>query len=201
MPLPIITNTVRAAAIGKCPGGAPCVNILHFQHSGGPPSPSDITALDTKLLKYLTGPQYTSGLTAGVWNNNANSAFELDEIRYTILDGTSATTVVTHIVPATGTGTRLPDEVAFVLTLRTATRGRRFRGRQYLPPKETSMLTAGLVSSSTAAPYVAQAAGFLSDLGSISWVWGVASYLTSVITPITQVTMDPYPDVQRRRKR
>lgn len=53
-------------------------------------------------------------------------------------------------VPGTGTGTELPDEVALVLTLRTAKTGQGNRGRLYQPGWSSASLGAGNVATAAA---------------------------------------------------
>lgn len=118
-------------------------------------------------------------------------------------------------VPASGTpagGVAQPttaQNVAAVVTHRTASRGRSFRGRTYVPGLPiTAMSTVGTFSATTMTNLLAAFAA-LSDVetatGSTHVVasrfTGNAPRVTGVTTPITSYTMDSNSDSQRRRLR
>jgi hypothetical protein len=112
----------------------------------------------------------------------------------------------------------MPPEVSPVLTLLTGQRGRRYRGRIYLPPPSTSNIdTVGQVLPALRTSTQNQYLGLITQLASIQWVPVVASYghgqttdkITKVVTktswppfatPVTSVRMDQFFDVQRSRK-
>jgi hypothetical protein len=122
---------------------------------------------------------------------------------------------VTPVNPITGTGTanRTPGEVAIVTSLRTNLLGRRYRGRQYWG---SIGATGGIsVSTGIVAPAAQTAlAGFVDrlrvvDLGESDMLLSVLS-TAPLPTPVpdrppatgqvvTSVTVDTYPDTQRRR--
>jgi hypothetical protein len=99
-------------------------------------------------------------------------------------------------------GTGMPDQVCQVLTLETGLSGRRRRGRMYLPNTKGFLDSGGLVSAT--------------DVGTVSAAWkadftawnaagGSAGTLVVVsqtgtsFQPVTAVSMDQRPDIQRRR--
>jgi len=121
----------------------------------------------------------------------------------TPLDGTSAT----HVEPATVTGafsgTLVPDQVAMVVTFRTALAGRSHRGRAYIPGLPTAALdSSGYLWS------VTNTDGMTSDFGdwqsamatsTSSMTHGVLSRSLGVITPVTSYQARRQIATQRRR--
>jgi hypothetical protein len=145
----------------------------------------------------------------------------MTQISYLTLDDTS----LRIDTPVTGAGlggsSSLPPECAAVLTLRTGKRGRRYRGRIYLPAPGIAGVTnaTGTLPSTIISGTTAQWAGMQAALVSKQWVPVVASYgqsmhkvpnthppqyvpvtWTPFVTAITNATMDANIDVQRRRK-
>lgn len=95
--------------------------------------------------------------------------------------------------PGTSTGTELPDEVAAVLTLRTAFTGRQHRGRMYIPGWATTALATGNVIAPAAVTALANwgsiIAGVLSANG--GYLWGIGhlhrlAYTSPIGTPIPE---------------
>lgn len=213
MPLPSITGVVRVSARGTNVAGQQWVNVMHFQH--GNPGTSftntDLNALDAKLARLYSGTAYTTGQP---WLTNCPSTTTLVDFTYYPLDGTSSPTTTPHAAAgASSATTNQPSEVAHVLTLRTGVRGRRYRGRIYLPAVSTASMAGatGNLTTTVVTNFLVQARGLLADLQTIQWFWAVASYghgtlhgqpqsWTPFATVLTDVTMDAVADVQRRRK-
>ncbi len=199
MPLPVISNTVRAAVSGLQGNGKPWTNVWHIQWTGaGSPSPTNITTMDGIFDDFYAGPAAGGG---NYWCSRMCLGGSLQQIVYTLLDGTSPSITVSHVLAATGGAGCAPGEVAAVLTLRSATRGRSYRGRVYLPGVDKALLnndgtfTAALVANATL-----QAAAVNAALVAATWRIVVASYRLQLATPVTQFTMNGQADVQRRRK-
>jgi len=204
MPLPIIPGTVRAAFIGQVPSGQAWVNVLHCRYSGGAssPGPTEITALHNILIRFYSGASYGAGFA---WLANCHTAVKLNTVRYTPLDNVSLTTEFNPAAAGLGSTASTPSECAPVVTLRTAHRGRSYRGRIYLPcPTNGAVGTDGRLNSSIATGTLTQLNGVMSALGGASttpfWEIGVASYLLSHFEPLTTPTFNLDVDVQRRRK-
>lgn len=97
----------------------------------------------------------------------------------------------------------LPNEVAAVMSLRTAMAGRRTRGRMYLPGPAVSQVDVDARYQPGFGTDVAPAgANFLQPLvvGSVTWTAAVASATGGLLTPVTAVAVGNVPDVQRRRR-
>ena len=123
----------------------------------------------------------------------------------------------TTAVPGTSTGTELPNEVALVITLRTANVGRGHRGRMYVPGWATTASGAGNVVAAAAVTALNNWGGTIAAAFSgqgYTWVLGLrerAAYtspVTGVMHParpatsevITQTPVrDNHWDSQRRR--
>lgn len=211
MPLPVINNTVRVAISGITSRNTGWANVLHFRTTGPAISAALIDTLHTEIAKLYTGPAYTGGLVG--LKQPLSSQMSCKFAKYTPLDGLSATTVKTFAWSGTSTGDALPPQVAICISLRTNTRGRRYRGRLYLPqPSEAASSGQGMISQADADGLDAQCEGFRAALPALSWEWVIASYgksktktglvtWTPFATPLTSVSVDRILDTQRRRAR
>lgn len=212
MPLPVINGTVRVSVQGLAPSGQKWVNNWHFRYTGGASNPGsiDINNLDAILLRIYSGTAYGAGTP---WFTLCTSAVSMQQITYTPLDGTSIPTLITHTPAGSAAGNTSPSEVAVVATIRTLVRGKRNRGRIYLPcPASVNIGSTGTFASTAITSFLVQVQGAITALGGPSvapfWELGVASYATSGphppysphFTPVSAVTMDGVCDVQRRRK-
>lgn len=192
------------------------MNVLHFQYAAGASTPgtTEIAALDALLVRLYFGAALGTGTQ---WFANCPSSTTLEQIDYVILDGSSLGSTIPHAQVGV-TGSPLPPEVSPVLTLLTGKRGRRYRGRIYLPtPNLTAADSAGQIATGVRTSIQNQFLGLMTQLASIQWAPVVASYghgqttdkVTKVVTkttwppfatPITAVRMDQFFDVQRSRK-
>ncbi len=199
MPLPIIAGTVRAAVRGTQSNGKPWVNVWHLRKIGAPPvTAADIAAWDAQFVKFYIGPAAGGG---NFWLGRMGLGGSLQDITYTPLDGTSPSTVVSHAAATSGGAAAVPGEVAFVLTLRTQIRGRRYRGRIYLAGLDKALLNNdGTATAATISNATLQIVGVQALLTPAGAQLVVASYRYALATDITQYTMDGRGDMQRRRK-
>jgi len=199
MPLPVIANTVRCVSRGTCESGQKWINTVHVQKPAGPILAADITAIHPILVRLWSGAAYGAGTACIAL---CASGVTHDDIVYTPLDGTSASTVIT--VAAVGgqtAGQSLPAECSEVLTLRTTHRGRSYRGRIYLPPwYQAERTTNGYILGTGINSMITQALGVQTALVAAGYTLGVASYKLSLFTSLSTVTMDNKFDVQRGRK-
>lgn len=213
MPLPTIAGVVRVAVRGHTAYGTRWVNILHLKRIAGSPSAADFPAIVTLLNQLYGGATFGGGGANLLSASNASTG--ADDYTFTSLDSSIASVVLTATAAGTGAASSLPAEVAEVITIRTGQRGRRYRGRIFLPPMTTTNVIAnGTLAASLATSIPAQCSGFQTALGALGtpYTWGVASYGRSVLKNGTVSTWNPFfnsasswsfdliPDVQRRRK-
>lgn len=121
---------------------------------------------------------------------------------------TDGTTLAAQEVVQDNAGTHsgakpLPNEVAHVMSLRTATSTRSTRGRMYLPGMHSGLLTDDARMATADMLDVANAAAdYLADItvGATTFTSVVASATASVLTPVLAVAVGDVPDAQRRRR-
>jgi hypothetical protein len=215
MPLPSIPGVVRAAVRGTVATGQQWTNVHHFRYAGGASSPGtvELDGLDVELFRFYSGTNYTSPAGAAAWlTSGCASSTTMTQIDYTVLDGAALMYTKSHAVTGAGAGNALPAECAPVLTLRTDRRGRRYRGRIYLPaPVVSGTDASGRLTSSMTTGAMSQYLGMKAALVAKQWAPVVASYGKGTLngvpttwapfaTDVLTVTMDPQVDVQRRRK-
>jgi hypothetical protein len=212
--LPTIPQILRVTVRGTTADGTRWENVLHLKKGTGDPSPSDYAALVTELNRLYGGTSYGGGGAALL--SACNTLTVVNDYTFTSLAAPIASVVLAASAAGPGTGNSLPAEVAEVLSLRTANRGKRYRGRIYLPPMTvTNLAASGNLASSLATSLPAQAAGFQTAIQALTtpYAWHVASYglphtlkngtiatWAPFTTLITSWSFDLLPDVQRRRK-
>jgi hypothetical protein len=196
MPLPVIADTIRTAVEGHCPNGHTWANVMHFRKSGALTFAGAEAILDPLLHNH-----YTVNSGAGsAWLSNAGVGYTMDQIRYTPLDGSTATSVFGHPHSGAVGLDNLPASVALVATLRTGLRGRSHRGRVYQNGwTEGANTPAGAPLAAGVTATLVQWQNFLTALGGSGVSLVVASYKTLVATDVASVTVDTIWDTQRRR--
>lgn len=117
---------------------------------------------------------------------------------------------VTQIAPVVGTGTlALPSYVSCVVTLRTATPGRRGRGRNYLPTNAMQATNAHQFTLANITAVCNAHATLLTSLNALNLNGrGIQAHSQVVNSssnvgtsfPVTRVTADSLPDSQHRRE-
>lgn len=199
MALPVIPLTVRAAVRGLNTVGRPWVNVWHFRKTSGSVDATALAALDAELFKLYVGSAY-----AGAGNQPIKQYWPagcvVQDATYTPLDGSAASTLVSWTGAGADAGGHLPPECAVVLSLRTGFRGRRFRGRIYLPVGTQSQANSGLVIAAYRSGVPGNYTAFRTALTAANWEHVVASYVGAFATPVASVLIDSKFDVQRRRK-
>jgi len=211
MPLPVLPGVVRASVGGPIAGGSRWSNTWHFRRlSLSDPTAAQIAQLHTDLMNFYGGTIMTQ--TA--------PGTSLADGQYTPLDGSSGAYVLPAGIVGTGGADALPAEVAEVMTLRTAQRGRRHRGRIFLPALAENVSDGnGLLAASMIGNLASGMGALIAALATNGWELGVASYgvsrkvnytttpktyvvstWTPEFTPVTSVTYDNHFDVIRNRK-
>lgn len=136
-----IPNCVQVRLIWTLPNTKTVYNVLHGQVAGG------FTATAAVADAIFTALKANAGWTA--WKANVNSGVSLAGVDLRDVRGANFPVVAssTAAAPGTGAGTALPPGDALVVTLRTASAGRGFRGRVYLPGLDSTALAAGGVAA------------------------------------------------------
>lgn len=138
--------------------------------------------------------------TAG-WSNGVN-VDKVTVYSYPSGGGSSAVVGAHTESPTIGSGgPTSPDQVCYVLTLRTGLSGRQNRGRMYLPANRLSLDSEGLVSSGDQSSIVgAFGAGMTAwNLTAGAPEIVVLSQTAGAANLVTSVDADRRPDIQRRR--
>lgn len=206
MPLPIISNTLRLTVRGTLSGGQLWTNTWHAQKIPASAwTSTDIASFHLIFKQIYVGPAVGGGtphIPAMV------SPAQITDVVYTILDGSTASSVLSTILVGSTGGDSMPPQTAMVVTIRTAFRGRANRGRVYLPATaESDNTTNGVISSTQVTNRVNQIIGVQAALVAAGYTLGVGSYgpykppSTEVphFHPATSFTMDGKWDTQRRR--
>lgn len=199
MPLPTISGVARVTVRGTVDGGTGWQNTWHIlgttRNLANAADRAAVHAIFRRIYfgaNIGTGHHITQEITA---------RSSVQDFVYTPLDGISASAVITDIGVGGAGGSSMPAEVAEVLTLRTANRGRSYRGRIYFPAFCAADFDAsGLLDASVPTNLVTQVDGVNALMIADGSRIVVASYLHSTAEPVTAFTMDTKADVQRRRK-
>jgi len=172
-------------------------NVLHFRHEGAAPTIFQLGDLASSL--WVMCGAYLKGLCASTWSliditaTDISSEFGLQSI-------------YRPSSPMQGTlGAGLPGNVAGVVSLKTAYRGRSYRGRIYLSGiPESQVFGNDFLSSwvSGALDWATQLLGLGSGFADLAvcsrWHDGVKRTV-GVVTPVNMVTVNANVDTQRRR--
>jgi hypothetical protein len=181
--------------------GQPVINVLNFKlNAGGNYTTATLTSLANIFL--ITFPA-----TMG-----ANFSDQLDLVEVRATDLSSASGPVVSLSPATPaygvlTSPPLPGMVAVVITHRTASRGRSFRGRTYFGGLVEEDVTGNNVVAGRIASLLSNWAAVLSEAEAEGHQFGIVSRYTNnaprttgIITPVTSSAFrNTTVDSQRRR--
>jgi len=190
VPYPTISNTYRCALKWQATGIArPAINVMHLRKSGSS-ALAVFNELDAKV-------------TAAMWQY-ADQNTGVYEVDVTPLDGTSATAQYATGLPTKWKGGVVGGDtipqVACIVKLGTATRGRSFRGRLYLPYVTEGKQANGVMDATTLAAMQTAFNTFFAALTTDGFEWVVASYKESVATAVTGVILESRTATQRRRQ-
>lgn len=196
MPLPTITRTTRVAIEGTLPNGHKWANVLHFRRDN---------VLTENGAQALINSRLDNLFTVNIGTGTAlryflSTGWRVDRYRMTPLDNISATSVWPKTHVGQETAQALPSNVAGVITLYTARRGRSYRGRFYLAGyTELSNQANGAPDVGIFDAQRKQVSEFLAALTGSGIMLVVASYKLSTAEDVVSVGMDYRWDTQRRR--
>jgi len=194
--LPVIADTMRVAVRGLASNGHHWANVLHYRKTGALSFTGAIAILDPILVDHLS----TNNGGGSGWNALAHTSASVQDIVYTPLDGSSASTIITHAIAGISGGDPLPASVALVVSLRTALRGKSYRGRVYTGPNiESNNTASGTPGASHVSTLALQWTAHLAALAGTGVSLVVASYLHGTAQDVTSVNVDARWDTVRRR--
>jgi hypothetical protein len=190
--MPVIPHVYRVAINHKGSSGVHTTNVIHVRMPDDPSEAGVIATLDAQAgTNNLFGPVASGYASAGT------------TLAVTKLDGVSPT--VESPVTATawdcaGSGDPVP-EAALGLTLRTAKRGRSFRGRLFIGPLTEAAINNGIVSSSIVTGLSSSWSTFATDIAGAGTGYAlvVASYHLSSAENVTNV--EGHFDMRTQRQR
>lgn len=136
-----IPNCVRIYIAWTLPNTKTVYNILHGQVAGG------FTATSTVAENIFSAVKAAGGWTSWKANVNSGVSFAAVSLRDMRALNQPLVTSTTGASAGTGAGTALPPGDALIVTLRTGSAGRSFRGRVYLPGLDSTALAAGGVAA------------------------------------------------------
>jgi len=201
-PLPPAPGVTRAV-FNYLSNGVATANVIHFTAPPGPDAPD---------------PANLASDLASWWKLNIAPLSSVNHILQSVVCtdlSASGPPAVEHTtgLPAAGTqaGESLPNNAALVMSLRTALRGRSFRGRLYMGGIAESQASGNNVIASFRDNAVIEwseiilfvTAPLSPDLQLVvlSYFSGGAVRGTPVATPVTSITADTRIDTMRRRMR
>jgi hypothetical protein len=189
-PLPVIANVYRVA----------------FPFSGGAAAPT--TVINVRSTAATNEAEVGAAIDAARAHGSftpwypVSSAYSCPAMHITKLDGTSATVVVPLSAPISGAvGGEEILEGAVVVSIRTAQRGARGRGRVFLGPITESVQNGGVVQATPVTNTLAEWNSFFTHLASDDPVCdpGVASYVHADFHVAQSVSVDPKIGIMKRR--
>lgn len=190
--------TFLARVIGNLPSGETWTTGVHASGTGS--LSSFLTAAGNFVDTLWNG---SGGAVTGLITDVPAGVGATSLVVYELDDSTGKATAraeASLTLAGSDTGNPLPQEVAVVASLRTATPGPKGRGRMYLPPLGVNKCTAvGRVDAAAQANLAASVAAALGELNS----GGFDPILFTPLQadrPITSVDVGDVFDAQRRRR-
>jgi hypothetical protein len=186
-PLPVIADTFRVAAnYDKL--GQSAVNVMHFRTTT-----DNAQELGERIIDSWDGDQLAT----------LSSDATLTSFDITPLDGVGATVTVNtpeDVIWSGSTGTESLPQVACIIKLTTALRGRSFRGRLYLPFTDESKQDDGNVAPSILGTVTTAWETFVADMLAGGAELVVASYKLEEANAVTSLLLEDKTATQRRRQ-
>jgi PPE-repeat protein len=186
MPLPIIANTYRTTLIWTN-GSSSAANVLHVRKAA-----SSAAAIATLV----------DGSAQALQWDCVQSTAVVTQLRVTPLDGSGATVFLTT-AGAKWTGRTVGDAVpaeSALISLRTALRGPRNRGRIYLPWTGEASQSNGVIAPASVANLITGWTAFIAALNAGRADLVVASYRAALAQTVTSFLVESQSATQRRRQ-
>ena len=172
--LPVITDVIACHVKGTMANGRQWVNGYHVLKPVGMSVATAIATIDP-LLVALYQTNHTGGGAAIL--NHMPTTSAMAAIYYLPLDGSSATTIVSHAINGAANADALSAATTLTVTSQTGLRGRDKRGRVFLPPfTEPENDATGKPLATIVAGLQVNFNGFLADMTTATMFPVVASY-------------------------
>jgi hypothetical protein len=203
--MPVPAGVDRCVFYGHLPGGEIFNWSLWINSASADQATAQAWA--TQLANLWKGINNTPGVSDLPWTKVLQPSAGYDGVRvyaYTIGNAPAA-----HMADAAlsapgnaSSGTPLPNVVACAVTLKTATAGRSYTGRVYLPATNQVLDSNGLMSTSTVDGLASSMQHLIQAINGAPGGYAVCvvSGKTGAKTPVTSVRIDNKCDVQRRRE-
>jgi hypothetical protein len=185
-PLPTIADTFRCVLNWRNALGSHAANVIHIKAPG-----SDGGDVFGELAAELTDDLFGA----------ISSDYHLTSIDVTELDGSSATVSGPPDTDVNGRATgQTLYQVAAIVKLQTARRGRSYRGRIYLGPMGEAQAESGVFVETTRVADQASWVAFSNQLVTDGMALVVASYLHETSEQVLAITVESPLATQRRRQ-
>jgi hypothetical protein len=176
--LPVITGAMRVTLNWTDDLGGTAANVIHVDDGG-----HNTTTVFNSLAAHVV---------QDLWSYTSNH-LRVTSVAITPLDGHSATNTfgTGSVTGWTGSTTGDPiPQMASIVSIRTALRGRSHRGRIFLPGVSEAQQSNGTLNSSGIASWQAAWTTFLAALTSDGNPMALASYKLASLFPITGVNCE-----------
>lgn len=181
-PLPVIDDVFRVTFNWGGAHGITPRNVIHVR----------APLLDEQGVSTALVSSFNDDMWKCVQQDYAFSSMDILK-----LDGTSATQTINNAAQGSLTSGDSIPEACGIVSLRTAQRGSRGRGRVFLGPVAESQQAQGVIVSPTTTSIAWEA--FRDELVDNDAELVVASYVHADANPVTNIIMEPIIGTQRRR--
>lgn len=186
MPLPVITDVCRITLSGLVEGGVGWSNTIHVARTSTGSWSTSIPLIDAEISKLYSQAGYGAGKYGWAQYNTDGTTFK--QATYTPLDGATASTTINHSGTGVSTQAALPAQNAMVITLKTGTRGRSYRGRVFWTCNSREVMNGdGTIAQADLDGTVLAWQAFNTALGALATPCGlvVASYKNATSNAVT----------------
>lgn len=197
MPFIPSTSVAKVAVSGTC-NGTPWANVFHiFMSDPGNPTARDAVAA---AIDDWAENDYTTAMGANCFY------VQTTVTDVSVANGQQSVIIQSSPVAGTATGETLPSQNAGVVTKRTASTGRSFRGRFYTPGLTINTVDNGILEPSYITLALSVFDDLITDLVSAGSFLGVLSLYAGgfpreagILSAVTALSMDDRVDTQRGR--
>jgi hypothetical protein len=189
MALPVIADVFRCVFEQHIQATTDIVNVFHVR--------------STTLTTAEVADELVTNTLSSSWGSQRHNSWGVDKLLVTPLGFLGPTEERDmELVGAGSSGQALPHQCAMVMTLRTAVRSRRARGRQYLAGWAENATSSSDGSTWVAATRAGAQVGFelwIEELATAGVFLSVASYVAAEARDVTNVQAQEDVFTQRRR--